>query len=66
VNGQKAYTYGSKQLPDLGVSAQTVRREADAVTDWLPAEIRRDPNGFVLTGQKAAKAAWPSPSSTST
>ncbi len=35
---------------------------ADAETDWLPAEIRRDERGYVLTGAEAARAAgttWP-------
>lgn len=27
---------------------------ADAATDWLPAEIARDPRGYVLTGTEAA------------
>ena len=30
---------------------------ADAVTDWLPAEIERDSHGYVLTGADVAKAA---------
>jgi thioredoxin reductase (NADPH) len=29
---------------------------ADAATDWLSAEVARDPHGFVLTGQDAAAA----------
>jgi thioredoxin reductase (NADPH) len=27
---------------------------ADAVTEWLPLEVARDPRGFILTGQDAA------------
>jgi thioredoxin reductase (NADPH) len=33
---------------------------ADAETDWLPAEIARDPRGYVLTGADVLKAGrWP-------
>ena len=28
-------------------------------TDWLPAEVSRDPRGFILTGPDAPASAWP-------
>jgi thioredoxin reductase (NADPH) len=28
-------------------------------TDWLPAEVSRDPRGFILTGPDAHTAQWP-------
>jgi thioredoxin reductase (NADPH) len=28
-------------------------------TDWLPAEVSRDPRGFILTGADAQASAWP-------
>ena len=28
-------------------------------TDWLPAEVSRDPRGFILTGAELPPQAWP-------
>ena len=38
------------------VAALFVMIGADASTDWLPPEIARDPNGYVLTGADAARS----------
>ena len=60
--------HGSKHLEAVDVvnhaNGQTVRRAAtalfiligaDAVTDWLPAEIRRDDHGYILSGADAQR-----------
>jgi thioredoxin reductase (NADPH) len=39
-----------------GAAAVFVMIGADALTDWLPSTIARDANGYILTGQDAAKA----------
>jgi thioredoxin reductase (NADPH) len=62
--------HGSDRLEAIDVvdrsTGSTSRREtaalfvmigADAVTDWLPAEIERDSHGYVLTGANIAKTA---------
>jgi thioredoxin reductase (NADPH) len=61
--------HGDEQLEAIEVidrrTATTSRRDAkvlfvligaEAVTDWLPADISRDKHGFVLTGADAMKA----------
>lgn len=43
-----------------GATALFILIGADAVTDWLPAEIARDEHGYVLSGADARRAAdWP-------
>jgi len=32
---------------------------AEPRTDWLPAQIERDPRGFVVTGNAIASERWP-------
>ena len=61
--------YGAKHLEAIDVvnhgSGQTARRAAtalfiligaDAVTDWLPPEVGRDENGYILSGADAQRA----------
>ena len=54
-------------LRDLASGDETTV-EADALflligaqphTDWLPADVERDPQGFILTGSDVARDAWP-------
>jgi thioredoxin reductase (NADPH) len=63
LNSEVCAVYGDTHLTAIDIlnraSGETHRREcgglfvfigADAETDWLPAEIARDPRGYVLTG----------------
>jgi thioredoxin reductase (NADPH) len=50
----------AQESQPLPCSAVFVFIGADAASDWLPAEIARDANGYVLTGSDALRTgAWP-------
>ncbi|WP_454049532.1 FAD-dependent oxidoreductase [Cellulomonas sp. Marseille-Q8402] len=67
--------HGTEELEQIDVAdrrtGEVTRRDtavlfvmigADARTDWLPAEVARDRNGYVLTGPHARDSgAWPHP-----
>ena len=68
LNAEVAAVYGKENLEALDLrdrrSGEVTRQEAaalfvligaDATTDWLPFEIARDPNGYVLTGVEAGR-----------
>jgi len=68
-----AAVHGAKRLEAVDVvnhtTGETTRRDAtalfiligaDAVTDWLPAEVGRDEHGYILSGADARRATdWP-------
>jgi thioredoxin reductase (NADPH) len=73
LRAEVAAVHGEKHLQAIDVAnhatGETTRRDAtalfiligaDAVTDWLPPEIARDDNGYVVSGADARRTgAWP-------
>ena len=68
LRSEVAAVHGAKNLEAVDIAnhatGETTRREAtamfimigaDAVTDWLPPEVARDPHGFVVTGADGQK-----------
>ena len=71
LNAEVSAVYGDSQLTAIDIRERRtseVQRHgsgglfvfigATAQTEWLPAEIVRDPNGYILTGDEVARAGY--------